>query len=55
MKLEKGNALAVKNNTPGAGTYNPDYTTGVNAKPKYSMKGRYNEAKRLNVPGPGTY
>lgn len=23
--------------------------------PKYSMKGKYMDQKRLNVPGPGTY
>ena len=55
MKLENGNALAVKNTTPGAGAYNPDYKVGIEAKPHYSIKGRYQAAKKLNVPGPGTY
>jgi hypothetical protein len=47
--------MAVKKGTPGAGAYDPEYKNTVDKKPTYTMKGRYSEAKRLNVPGPGTY
>ena len=59
MGLKLGNQGAINGDKskwiPGPGNYNPDYTSGVQAKPSYSMKGRYMEQKKLNVPGPGTY
>ena len=41
--------------SPGPGGYDPDFKVTSNKKPTYTIKGRYSEAKRLNVPGPGTY
>ena len=40
---------------PGPGTYQPDFAKSVKKYPEFSMKGRYKTAKRLDVPGPGTY
>lgn len=55
LKLEKHGALSAKSLAPGPGTYDGDYRASLLSMPKYSMKGKYNDAKRLNVPGPGTY
>ena len=57
LKLEKTAAIngGKQKWVPGPGNYNPDYKKAVESKPSYSMKGRYSEQKKLNVPGPGTY
>ena len=57
LKLEKTGAINGNKAkwVPGPGNYNPDYKTGVEEKPSYSMKGRDSAQKTLNVPGPGTY
>lgn len=55
LKLEKHGSLSTKNLVPGPGTYDGDYHAQTKSMPKYSMKGKYMDAKRLNVPGPGTY
>lgn len=55
LKLEKHGSLSVKSLVPGPGTYDGDYKIQAKSLPKYSMKGKYRDAKRLNVPGPGTY
>ena len=56
MGAKLGSSFITGNkNTPGPGGYDPDFNATSNKKPKYTIKGRYSEAKRLNVPGPGTY
>ena len=44
-----------KNANPGPGEYNPDFSAVKNQTAKFSMKGRYNVTKSMNVPAPGTY
>jgi len=56
LKLQNHGSLSVKNLNPGPGNYNPDFKgnqTGGNLS--FSIKGRYAMAKKLDVPGPGTY
>eukprot|EP00356_Strombidium_inclinatum_P017106 CAMPEP_0170483580 /NCGR_PEP_ID=MMETSP0208-20121228/3259_1 /TAXON_ID=197538 /ORGANISM="Strombidium inclinatum, Strain S3" /LENGTH=163 /DNA_ID=CAMNT_0010756693 /DNA_START=857 /DNA_END=1345 /DNA_ORIENTATION=- len=55
VKLESSLANPKARLVPGPGNYEPDFRATQKAKPSFSMKGRYNEQKRLNVPGPGTY
>lgn len=56
LKLDSQSVLAPKKfSVPGAGSYNPDYQTTRNQEPRFSLKGRYKDHKRLNVPGPGSY
>ena len=55
LKLENKGALSTKSLVPGPGTYDGDYKAHVMTMPKYSMKGKYMDSKKLNVPGPGTY
>lgn len=57
LKLDNRGALATNKSVvvPGAGTYNPDYKAESKKEPSFSMKGRYKDLNRLNVPGPGTY
>ena len=55
LKLEKHGSLSVKNLGPGPGQYEDGYRAKTKSMPKYSMKGKYPMARRLNVPGPGTY
>ena len=55
LKLEKHGSLSVKSLVPGPGTYDGDYRAQVKSLPKYSMKGKYPDPKKLQVPGPGTY
>lgn len=40
---------------PGPGNYDPDFKKSVHQMPSFSMKGRYKDSKKLDVPGPGTY
>ena len=57
LKLENKGALSTNKSVvvPGAGTYNPDYKAEAKKEPSFSMKGRYKDLKKLDVPGPGTY
>lgn len=55
LKLEKHGSLSTKNLVPGPGSYDGDYKMATRSMPKYSMKGKYMERKKLDVPGPGTY
>lgn len=57
LKLDNRGALSTNKSVvvPGAGTYNPDYKAEAKRDPSFSMKGRYKDLNRLNVPGPGTY
>lgn len=55
LKLEGQGAISTKSLVPGPGTYDGDYKARVQSMPKYSMKGKYADQRRLNVPGPGTY
>lgn len=59
LKLEKasliGSAVAKTVANPGPGGYNADYTKTKKSYGSFSIKARYKDAEKLNVPGPGTY
>lgn len=57
LKLEKLGAISPEKTKyiPGPGAYQPDYNRNLTQLPSYSMKGRYQDSKKLIVPGPGTY
>lgn len=56
LKLEnKSMTASAKQLGPGPGKYNPDFNSNVTKYPEFSMKGRYKEVRKLNVPGPGHY
>jgi hypothetical protein len=56
LKLDKHSAISANGKeNPGPGNYNPDYKLAENQLPQFSIKGRYKDAKKLDVPGPGTY
>ena len=59
MGAKLDNTSAIGNSktkfVPGPGSYEPNYKAEVNALPQYSIKGRYKAARKLDVPGPGTY
>mmetsp|Transcript_5502 Transcript_5502/g.9339 ORF Transcript_5502/g.9339 Transcript_5502/m.9339 type:complete len:344 (-) Transcript_5502:28-1059(-) len=57
LKLDNQSAIqtSAKKFVPGPGNYNLDYNNTEKAMPKFSIKGRYKDQKKLQVPGPGTY
>lgn len=58
MGAKLANQSALKSFTayvPGPGTYEGDYRAVTASLPKYSMKGRYREPKRMEAPDPGAY
>lgn len=58
MGLKLENQSAIRNsggNLPGPGNYEPVFKSVIKSLPSYSLKGRYSEHKKLDVPGPGTY
>ena len=40
---------------PGPGTYDPRFNASQTELPKYSIKGRYVDRKRDQIPAPGAY
>ena len=57
VKLDRQGALGAPGgqHVPGPGNYDPDYKSVQPTLPKFSIKGRYPDARRMEVPGPGTY
>mgnify|MGYP002633026514 CR=1 FL=1 len=56
LKLDKRSALSPsKKVVPPPGAYDPDYRAAIAGEPRFSMKGRLREPRKMAVPGPGTY
>lgn len=55
VKLESAITTSASKFVPGPGNYDPNFKACMKEKPSFSIKGRYNDLKKLQVPGPGTY
>ena len=59
MKLENQSSIGTHQRktfgNPGAAKYHPDYTVTKKKLPAFSMLARHSDAKKMMVPGPGTY
>lgn len=56
LKLAIGGTMPTKaSDIPGPGAYNPKFIAQAKDCPKYSIKGRYADRRRDNIPAPGTY